>query len=102
MNTHTKPWVELTVLRTKDGHTKTTFARTVGMSISYLSELERGIKRPNEAIVKRFADALRVPISMMEPQRELTTPEHTAEDILKALRTLRAAQHEDHTRGDAA
>lgn len=104
MTSHSKPWLELTVLRTKDGHTKTTFARTAGISLSYLSELERGIKRPNEAIIKRFADTLRVPLSVLEPQRELTTPEDTADDILNALRTIRDAQQDDThpVRGDAA
>lgn len=108
MTSHTtverQPWLELTVLRKKDGHTKTTFARAADISLSYLSQLENGVRTPNEAIIKRFADTLRVPVSVLEPQRdfEIATPEDITLDILATLHKLRAAQQEDTTRGDAA
>jgi transcriptional regulator with XRE-family HTH domain len=65
----TRPWTELRVLRAKDGHTLTTLATAAGMSLSYLSELESGRREPNPRITKRLAEALNVPMSMLEKRR---------------------------------
>lgn len=60
-------WVELKVLRSKDGHTLQSLAIAADMSISYLSQLESGARTPNERMIKRLACTLDVPVSMLTP-----------------------------------
>jgi transcriptional regulator with XRE-family HTH domain len=58
----------LKILREKDGYTRTAFAETIGISLSYLCDIEEGrrtLKR-NPELLGRFADALNVPRSMLE------------------------------------
>lgn len=70
-------WTQLRVLREKDGHSLSSLAAvTVNadgkpMSLGYLSDLENGKRRPSAAVIKRLARALNVPMSMLEPRRDL-------------------------------
>lgn len=59
-------WTELRVIREKDGHTLTSLAREAGMSLGYLSDLERGAREPNARVKKKLAEALHVPVSMLD------------------------------------
>lgn len=61
-------WLELRVIRKKDGYTQSSLARAVGLSKSYMSELENGHRRPNPGIIKRIAIVLKVPFSVLEPR----------------------------------
>jgi transcriptional regulator with XRE-family HTH domain len=65
-------WVELRVIRTRDGHSLTSLADAAGISLSYLSELESGARKPNPRMIKRLAEALKVPFSMLQPHVEST------------------------------
>jgi transcriptional regulator with XRE-family HTH domain len=72
-----KVWTELRVIRTKDGHSLASLARAAvdpdtekPMSLGYLSDLENGKREPNPRIIKRLAQALNVPVSMLEKRRE--------------------------------
>ena len=73
MSTTTRPdvWWELRVIREKDGHTLTSLARTAGMSLGYLSDLENGRRQPNAKVTRALAVALNVPISVLEKPRPL-------------------------------
>jgi transcriptional regulator with XRE-family HTH domain len=55
-------------LREKDGSTMSDFAKRVGISLGYLNDIESGRRtcKRNPAIVKRIAEALNVPMSMIE------------------------------------
>jgi transcriptional regulator with XRE-family HTH domain len=64
-----QPWLELRVLRTKDGHSLTTLAKAAEMSLGYLSDLEKGRREPNARVTKKLAAALNVPVSVLEKQR---------------------------------
>jgi len=58
----------LRVLREKDGYTATAFAERLGISLTYLGDIESGrrtLKR-NPELIGRFADVLNVPRSMIE------------------------------------
>jgi transcriptional regulator with XRE-family HTH domain len=66
--TPSSPWLELRVIRTKDGHTQTSLAREAGLSKSYLCELEAGHRKPNPRVIKLLATALNVPSSVLEPR----------------------------------
>lgn len=58
----------LRVVREKDGQSRRQLAATVGISLQYLCDIEEGrrtLKR-NPALVKRFAEALGVPLSILE------------------------------------
>lgn len=75
--TSTHTWIELRVLREKDGHSLTSLAKAAcspsgkPMSLGYLSDLENGKRTPSPAIIKRLARALNVPMSMLEPRRDI-------------------------------
>lgn len=66
-----KTWMELRVIREKDGHSLTTLAKAAGMSLSYLSELENGHREPNAQMTKKLAQALNVPVSVLEKHRRI-------------------------------
>jgi transcriptional regulator with XRE-family HTH domain len=75
--TSTHTWTALRVLREKDGHSLTSLAKAAPdangkpMSLGYLSDLENGKRTPSPAIIKRLARALNVPMSMLEPRRDI-------------------------------
>jgi len=60
------PWLELRVIRTKDGHSLASLSRASGVSLSYLSQLESGDRAPSTTVTKKLADALHVPYSVLE------------------------------------
>lgn len=62
-------WWELRVIREKDGHSLTSLAKTAGMSLGYLSDLENGRRWPNATVTKKLAVALNVPVSVLEKPR---------------------------------
>lgn len=62
-------WLELRVLREKDGHSLTSLARAAEMSLSYVSDLENGRRWPNATVTKKLALALKVPVSVLERPR---------------------------------
>jgi len=66
-------WLELRVLREKDGQTLSGLAaRAVDpvtgrpMSVGHLSDLEAGKRQPTPSVIKRLARALNVPVSVLE------------------------------------
>jgi transcriptional regulator with XRE-family HTH domain len=61
--------VALAVLREKDGHTKTSLAKTAGMTVGYLSDLESGRRKGNPDVITKLAAALNVPRSLLERRR---------------------------------
>jgi len=71
MSTRPDVWWELRVIREKDGHSLTSLAKTVGMSLGYLSDLENGRRRPSATMTRRIARALNVPVSVLEKPRPL-------------------------------
>ena len=62
-------WLELRVIRTKDGYTLTDLAKAADMSQGYLSDLENGKRWPNARVTKKLANALKVPVSVLEKPR---------------------------------
>lgn len=56
------------VLRDKDGQSATEFAKRLGISLSYLGDIEAGRSnlRRNPGLIKRIAEALNVPVSSIE------------------------------------
>jgi len=61
--------VALVVLREKDRATKTQLAQRAGISLGYLADLESGRRKGNPDVIGKLADALNVPISMLEKRR---------------------------------
>jgi transcriptional regulator with XRE-family HTH domain len=62
--------VALTVLREKDGHSKSSLAAKANMSLGYLSDLESGRRKGNPEVIGKLADALNVPRSLLEKKRD--------------------------------
>lgn len=59
-------WLELRVIRTKDGHSLSSLARAADMSLGYLSDLENGKREPSASITKKLAETLKVPVSVLQ------------------------------------
>lgn len=76
-------WDALRTHRTKDGQSLTKLADTAGLSLSYVSDLERGRQLPSAEATKKLAAALNVPVSVLERHRYV---DESGNDI--ALRTL--------------
>lgn len=58
----------LRILREKDGYNATAFAKELGISLTYLGDIESGrrtLKR-NPELIRKAADVLNVPASMIE------------------------------------
>lgn len=68
-------WIELRVLREKDGHSLTSLAKAADMSLSYLSDLENGRREPNARMTKKLAVTLNVPVSVLEKARRIEAGE---------------------------
>lgn len=51
--------------RTQRGLSQSELAKTAGISVSYLSLLERGKRDPNFSTVEGIASALKVPVSIL-------------------------------------
>jgi transcriptional regulator with XRE-family HTH domain len=62
-------WLELRVLREKDGHSLRTLAAAADMAYGYLADLENGRREPNPRVTRKLAEALNVPISVLEKDR---------------------------------
>jgi transcriptional regulator with XRE-family HTH domain len=52
-------------LRTARGWTQARVARRVGVSVPYLSMLERGVREPSLAVLRRLARVLGVPTAAL-------------------------------------
>lgn len=63
------PWLELRVLRERDGRTLTSLAKDADISLSYLSDMENGRRWPNPKMTKKLADTLKVPYSVLVKPR---------------------------------
>lgn len=66
-----KVWQELRVLREKDGQTLSELARRAGVALGHLSDLENGKRRPTPVVIRKLAKALNVPMSILEPPRDV-------------------------------
>jgi len=69
--TDRRVWLELRVIREKDGHTLSSLARAAEMSLGYLSDLESGKREPNPIVTRKLAVALNVPLSVLEKDRRI-------------------------------
>lgn len=65
--------VALRVLREKDRMSKTALAKAAGISLGYLADLESGRRKGNPEVIGKLADALNVPMSLLE-RRRVTEP----------------------------
>lgn len=55
----------LTEIRERSGYRKSVFASLVGISPSYLTEMEKGDKPGSPDVVRRMAEALKCPIAAL-------------------------------------
>lgn len=75
MGTQQRPaprvWQELRTIRTLNGDSLTSLARRAdNMSLGYLSDLESGKREPNARVTKSLAEALKVPVSVLEKDND--------------------------------
>jgi transcriptional regulator with XRE-family HTH domain len=62
-------WIELRVIREKDGHSLSSLAKSAGVALGHLSDLENGKREPTAVVIKKLARALNVPVSILEKRR---------------------------------
>lgn len=84
-----RPWVELETIRTKDGYSRRALAKVAGMSEEAIRLYEVGERNPKESTIRRLANVLRVPYSVLEPGNP-SANDHTAYSTL-----VDRARHED-------
>lgn len=65
-----RPWTELQVLLDRDGMTQSQLSEITGISRQYINDMLKGRKAPHAAVRRNIAKALRVPPSMLIPERE--------------------------------
>ena len=63
-------WHELRVIRERTGWTAADLAKSASMSKGYLSDLENGHRFPNPRVIKQLSDALKVPYTVLERNRQ--------------------------------
>jgi transcriptional regulator with XRE-family HTH domain len=73
--TEPRGWLELKVIRTRDGWTLTDLAANAGLSRETLRLYENGDRNPTPASIKALARALNVPYSVLEPSPRGTDEE---------------------------
>ena len=56
---------EFSLIRTFHNLNKTETARRVGLSLSYVSELERGVKKPTLEVYQKYAEGFGMPLSSL-------------------------------------
>jgi transcriptional regulator with XRE-family HTH domain len=64
-----RTWVELRVIREKDGHSLSSLAKAANVALGHLSDLENGKREPTAAVIKKLSRALNVPMSVLEKHR---------------------------------
>lgn len=78
-------WDALRDARTSRGRTLTALAADTGYSLSHLSDLERGRRLPSPQAVRRIADALKVPMTLIDRSRHNELREMVREIVREEL-----------------
>ncbi|QST00156.1 helix-turn-helix transcriptional regulator [Pontibacillus sp. ALD_SL1] len=50
------------------GYTQAGFAKTLGISVSVLGEIERGARLPNERVINKISIELKIPLQELAPR----------------------------------
>jgi len=64
-------WLELQVIREKDGRNQASLARDAGYTRQYISALELGTRKPTPEVIARLSRVLNVPKSVIEPRYDV-------------------------------
>lgn len=51
------------------GYTQIDFAKKIGISVSVLGEIERGIRAPDEMMINRISIELGIPVQELTPKK---------------------------------
>jgi len=78
-------WASLRDVRSDRGRTLTALADATGYSLSHLSDLERGRRLPSPEAVRRIADALNVPMTVIDRSRQTELREMVREIVREEL-----------------
>ncbi len=63
-----QPWLELATIVERDGHwTLRKLGAAAGLSHEYVRLLLNGRQKPGNTAIRKLADALKVPFSVLEP-----------------------------------
>lgn len=79
-------------LRTARGYTQRAFARELGISAGYLSQLEMGLRKPSRELVRRMADAFGASLDYLLREDEGPAVEGVPEEIVEFFRGERVTE----------
>jgi transcriptional regulator with XRE-family HTH domain len=84
-------------LRTARGYTQSAFARELGISPGYLSQLEMGLRKPSRDLVARMADTLGASLDYLLRDEKGAAVEGVPEEIIEFFRSehVTAADREE-------
>lgn len=86
-----RPWAELETIRRKDGYSRAALAKVAGISEEAIRLYEVGERQPKESTVRKLADVLRVPFSVLEPGNPSAHDEPAYTTLVGQARTQDAA-----------
>ncbi len=86
-----RPWVELETIRRKDGYSRRGLAEVAGMNEETIRLYELGQRQPKESTVRKLADVLRVPYSVLEPGNPSANDERSYSTLVDQARGQDAA-----------
>lgn len=73
--------------RERSGLTKTQLAERAGLSLSFISEIEKGTRNAGPHVLVKIASALNCPVVFLERKRTAATASagHGADDVAEAV-----------------
>jgi transcriptional regulator with XRE-family HTH domain len=79
-------------LREARGYTQSAFARELGISAGYLSQLEMGLRMPSRKLVGKIADAFGASLDYLIREEEPTPVEGVPEEVVEFFRSERVTE----------
>lgn len=79
-------------LRLARGYTQRAFAKELGISAGYLSQIEMGLRKPSRELVRKMADAYGASLDYLLRDEEVPPVEGVPEEIVEFFRSERVTE----------
>ncbi len=79
-------------LRTARDYTQKAFARELGISAGYLSQLEMGLRQPSRQLLQRIADTFGASLDYLLREEKVELPEGVPAEIVEFFRSERVTE----------
>lgn len=99
MTTKSIPWESLVSAREAAGMSRYRLAKEMGINLSHLGRLEKGLATPRADTIRRAADAIGVPVERVTPGDPLAAFTLTTEQLhALIIRSLKESYGDDYLR----